>query len=103
MRLRTRRTAHRDHAGIRRSPLGTALDIMSPSGGARDPGVVSPSAYAVITSSAKDGEGGNGDPAGDPDRPRGSTGHLAAIRPSDAHVRVRRGYPVHDPPGAGLP
>ena len=42
---------------------------MSPGGGARDPGVVSPSAYAVITSSAKDGEGGNGDPVGDPDRP----------------------------------
>jgi hypothetical protein len=44
-RLRNRRPPRRDTVGIRRSQLGTALDIMSPGGGARDPGVVSPSAY----------------------------------------------------------
>jgi hypothetical protein len=32
--LRTRRTAHRDHVGIRRSHLGTALDILRPGAGA---------------------------------------------------------------------
>src|SRR5262245_36507174 len=69
VRSETEEPAHRDRAGIRRSPLRTALDIRSPGGGARDPGVVLPSAYAVITRSAKDGEGGDGDPAGDPDRP----------------------------------
>jgi hypothetical protein len=41
------------HAGIRRLHLGTALDSMSPGAGARDPGVVSPSAY-ISSSSHRD-------------------------------------------------
>src|SRR5262249_10432741 len=35
--MRNQRAPRRDYAEIRRSPLGTALDIMSPDGGARDP------------------------------------------------------------------
>ena len=35
-------------AACREWLLGTALDIMRPGAGARDPGMVSPSAYIVV-------------------------------------------------------
>ena len=74
---RTRRTAHRDHVGIRRSHLGTALDIMKSGVGARDPGPVSASIYGFANTGIFIG------------RPVRRVARLGGNVPSDMHLISR--------------
>jgi hypothetical protein len=84
-RLRNRRTPRRDAVGIRRSHLGTALDIMSPVGGARDPGVFSPSAKASARTARGLSSAGT----------RG--GASARVVPGDAPLPATGGRMIDDP------